>query len=175
MAMSVNGFIARTNGEEDFLSMAHWADYVKLAHEHGNVIFGRKTYDTILGWKDHNGFDDILGVTKIILSSDVGMEVGREFFVMSSPIEAMEFLCESGFDHAFVCGGSIVNTAFLKEKLIHEIILNIEPVFIGEGKRVFADDTFVEQLKFVSKEDRANGIVTLKYATEFEPYEHVHH
>ena len=174
MAMSLNGFIARTDGEEDFLSMAHWADYVKLAHEHGNVIFGRKTFEAIMSWKDHNGFDDLIGVTKILLSSDVTMDVPSDFYVMPSPQEAMEFLCESGFENAFVCGGSMVNTAFLKQHLIHKIILNIEPILVGDGKRVFANDDFIEKLTFVSKQERSNGIVTLTYQTPFKPYEHQH-
>lgn len=175
MAMSANGFIARENGEEDFISNVHWADYVRLCHEHGNVIFGRRTYEAIKSWNDDIGFDDLMGVTKIILSNDVNMEVGPEFVVLPSPEEAMHFLAESGFENAFVCGGSLVNTAFLKAHLIHKIILNIEPVLIGEGKRVFADDDFLEKLTFVSKEERENGIVTLTYQTASEPYKHHHH
>lgn len=174
MAMSVNGFIARENGEEDFISNAHWADYVKLCHEHGNVIIGRKTYEAIKGWDDDIGFDDLIGVTKIILSNDVNMEVGPEFVVLSSPEEAMHFLAESGFENAFVCGGSQVNTAFLKKHLLNTIILNIEPVLVSGGKRVFADDDFLERLTFVSREERENGIVTLTYRTDAKPYEHTH-
>ncbi|MCX6715201.1 MAG: dihydrofolate reductase [Candidatus Uhrbacteria bacterium] len=175
MAMSVNGFIARENGEEDFISNAHWADYVRFCHEYGNVIIGRKTYEAIKSWNEEIGFQDIAGVTKIILSSDVNMEVGPEFVVLPSPDEAMHFLAESGFDHAFVCGGSMVNTAFLKTRLVNEIILNIEPVLVGEGKRVFAEDNFLEKLKFISKQERENGIVTLTYKTNAEPFVHHHH
>ena len=175
MAMSVNGFIARENGDEDFISNAHWADYVRLCHEHGNVIIGRKTYEAINSWDDDIGFDDLIGVTKIILSNDVDMEVGPEFFILPSPEEAMGFLHDAGFENAFVCGGSQVNTAFLKKHLIHKIILNIEPILVSGGKRVFADDDFVEKLKFVSREERENGIVTLNYETDAKPFEHEHH
>lgn len=175
MAMSVNGFIARPDGEEDFLSTAHWADYVRFCHTHGNVIMGRKTYEAIRDWDEDIGFEDVRGVTKIILSNDVAMDVGPDFVVLSSPQEAMHFLAESGFEHAFVCGGSFVNTAFLKEHLLNSIVLNIEPVLVGEGKRVFAEADFLEKLTFVSKEERENGIITLTYQTPFAEHEHHAH
>jgi len=175
MAMSANGFIARPDGEEDFISNANWADYVRLCHQYGNVIMGRKTYEAIQAWNDTIGFQDIAGVTKIILSNDVNMEVGPEFVVLPSPEEAMHFLAESGFEHAFVCGGSMVNTAFLKAGFINELILNIEPVLVGEGKRVFAEADFFETLTFISKTERENGIVTLTFTTNAKPYEHAHH
>lgn len=175
MAMSLNGFIARPDGDEDFISNVHWADYVRFCHEYGNVIMGRKTYEAIKNWEEDIGFDDIAGVTKIILSNDVNMEVPPEFVVLPSPHEAMHFLAESGFDHAFVCGGSQVNTAFLKEHLINEIVLNIESILVGEGKRVFAEDDFLEKLTFVSKQERENGIVTLIYKTDAPEFEHHHH
>lgn len=175
MAMSLNGFIARSDGDEDFISNANWADYVRFCHEYGNVIIGRKTYEAIKNWNEEIGFDDITGVTKIILSNDVNMEVGPEFVVLPSPHEAMHFLAESGFDHAFVCGGSQVNTAFLREHLINEIILNIEPVLVGEGKRVFAEDDFLEKLTFISKQERENGIITLTYQTDAPEFVHHHH
>lgn len=175
MAMSANGFIARPNGEEDFLSNAHWEDFVRFCHQYGNVIFGRKTYETIRSWDDTIGFQDIAGVTKIILSSDVTMEVDSEFVVLPSPHEAMHFLAESGFEHTFVCGGSQINTAFLKEHLINEIVLNIEPILIGEGKRVFAEDDFLEKLTFISKQERESGIMTLTYQTDAQAFEHDHH
>ncbi len=175
MAQSANGFIARENGEEDFISNVNWADYVRWCHEYGNVIMGRKTYEAMRDWDEDIGFQDLIGVTKIILSSNVNMEVGPEFVVLPSPHEAIHFLAESGFDHAFVCGGSEVNTAFLKAHLINEIIFNIEPVLVGEGKRVFAEDNFLLKLTFVSKQERENGIVTLTYRTDAKEFEHHHH
>ena len=91
MAMSVNGFIARPDGEEDFISNAHWADYVRFCHQYGNVIMGRKTYEAIQSWNEAIGFQDIAGVTKIILSSDLNMEVPPEFVVLPSPPPSGEF------------------------------------------------------------------------------------
>ena len=59
-------------------------------------------------------------------------------------------------------GGSTINTAFIKENLLDEIILNVEPALIGKGVPLFAQDDFSKKLNFVSsKED--NGILTLHY------------
>jgi len=38
MAISVNGIIARENGEEDFLSHANWIEFAKFSNKVGCLI-----------------------------------------------------------------------------------------------------------------------------------------
>jgi len=50
MAMSVNGCIARKNGDEDFLSHKNWEAFCNLAKECGCFIVGRKTFEAVQKW-----------------------------------------------------------------------------------------------------------------------------
>ena len=44
MAQTINGFIARENGDEDFLSSLNWKTFVELAEDIGCFVIGRKTF-----------------------------------------------------------------------------------------------------------------------------------
>lgn len=42
MATSLNGFIARENGDEDWLPAAGWTDFANQAEQHKNIVMGRE-------------------------------------------------------------------------------------------------------------------------------------
>ena len=50
MACSINGIIAREDGEEDFLSERGWEIMLEFLKEYDVLIWGRKTWDNILSW-----------------------------------------------------------------------------------------------------------------------------
>lgn len=47
MAMSLNGIIARKNGDEDFLSSNNWNSFSELVKTFKNFIIGRKTFEAV--------------------------------------------------------------------------------------------------------------------------------
>ncbi len=64
-------------------------------------------------------------------------------------------------------GGAAVYSSFLKEDLIDEVYLTIEPVIFGAGKPLFADGEFDSNLKLVSsKKLNKKGTLLLKYIVE---------
>lgn len=163
MAMSLNGMIARDNGAEDFLSHANWEKFCELANSCGNFIVGRKTYEAVMGWQENFGFDDLVGVEKVVLSQSLEIKLKEGYTLVPSPHEALKYLSHKGHTKILLTGGASVNSAFMKEKLVDEIILNIEPVIIGTGISLFAPDHFDVSLQCVSAETSAGGIVTLTY------------
>ena len=62
-----------------------------------------------------------------------------------------------------ITGGANINSAFAKANLLDEIILNVEPVFIGKGITLFAPKDFEIKAKLVSADKAESGIVSLKY------------
>lgn len=160
MAMSLNGYIAEENGSEGFLSHANWEKFCSLAQEHGNFIVGRKTYETVKNWNERFGFDDLKGIKKVIISQDSNYKLDEGYTLATSPKDALGKLQDS--KSVLVTGGSTINTAFIQENLLDEVILNIEPALIGKGIPLFAQNDFSKKLNFVSFEE-SNGIVTLHY------------
>ncbi|MBI2670593.1 dihydrofolate reductase family protein [Candidatus Woesearchaeota archaeon] len=161
MAMSVNGYIARTSGEEDFLSDKNWFIFSKIAKEIGCLIVGRKTYEVVSSWKGYN-FDDIKA-KKIIISKNNNFKVNKSYLIASSPTDSINKAKSLGFKKVLVSGGSRVNTSFIKEGLINEIILNVEPIILGNGIKLFAEGNFITKLKLLDIKKVSNNITQLHY------------
>ena len=161
MASSVNGIIARKNYEEDFLSDYNWTTFTSLAEEHGCVIMGRKTYDVVNKWEDHNFY--AVNARKIVLSRKVKKISTPGFQVAHSLQDALHQAKKLGFKTVLLSGGSKANSAFMKSNLIDEIILNVEPVVIGKGIHLFSEDSFEARLKLVHLKKLPNKILQLKY------------
>lgn len=164
MAMSLNGYIAEENGREDFLSHTNWEKFCSLAQECGNFIAGRKTYEAVKNWNEGFGFDDLKGIQRVIISQDENYKLDDGYILAISPKDALAKLQNS--KSILITGGSAINTAFIKENLLDEIILNIEPALVGKGIPLFAQDDFYKKLDFVSSEQQENGIMTLRYKVQ---------
>ena len=63
-------------------------------------------------------------------------------------------------------GGPTINSGFIKENLVDEIIFNIEPVIMGKGKPVFASEDFQTNLEFNSVKELAEGVIQVRYTVK---------
>jgi len=163
MAISANGIIATETGGEDFLSHENWEKFCRLAREFGNFVVGRKTYEAVKKWDGGYNFDDLVGIEKIIISQDQNSKLDEGYTLAISPEDALAKLSKKGFEKVLITGGANINSAFAKAKLLDEIILNIEPVFIGKGIPLFAPQDFELNLQFISSSKSETGITTLSY------------
>ncbi len=161
MAMSANGYIADADGSENFLSTESWERFCSLARKHGNFVVGRKTYDAVRAWSEGYNFDDLSDVTKVIISHAHAEPLPNGYNFVESPEAALGKLC--AYETVLLTGGATINSAFMKLGLIDEVILNVEPVFVGEGLPLFATTDFLRKLELISSEKSVNGIMTLCY------------
>ncbi len=162
MAISANGIIATETGGEEFLSHENWEKFCKLAKEFGNFIVGRKTYEAVRKWNSGYNFDDLIGIEKVIISQDKNFKLDDGYILASSPQDALAKL--SRFESVLVTGGANINSAFAKANLLDEIMLNIEPVFVGKGIPLFAPQDFELNLKLISSGKSDKGIVAFNYS-----------
>ncbi|MBI2578916.1 MAG: dihydrofolate reductase [Candidatus Aenigmarchaeota archaeon] len=161
MAMSANGIIARENYDEDFLSHRNWEVFCKLAENIGCFIIGRKTYEVVKKWKDYN-FDSVKA-KKIVVSKNMNFELDSGYTPAKSPKDAISKASAMGFKKVLLTGGSGINSAFMKDGLVDEILLNIEPVVLGKGIRLFAEDNFDSRLKLINTRKLPKDIIQLHY------------
>ena len=161
MAISANGMIAIKDGGEDFLSHENWNRFVKFASKIGCFIWGRKTYEAVVGWEG-DYLNDLKDVRKVIISrTKINLKEG--FTLANSPEEAIKQLETEDFEQAIITGGSIVNSEFAKRRLIDEVILDVNPIILGEGIPVFAKDVFEMKLELLEFEKVGKEIVELRY------------
>ncbi|HLD85653.1 MAG TPA: dihydrofolate reductase [archaeon] len=161
MAMSANGMIARENGSEDFLSHENWKTFLQFVKKYKCVVWGRKTYESVKKWDLK--YINSLKKAKIFVVTSGKTDINSNCILAQSPQDAIKKASSFGFKSVLLSGGSSLNSSFIKENLIDEIILNIEPFALGKGITLFKDDDFESKLKLVKTKKLPKGIIQLHY------------
>lgn len=161
MGVSLNGYIAKTNGDSDWTSDENLQGFYDQTKNAGNIIMGRNTYLVALKY-GYFPFPDALNV--VVSSRDIENKWGESVMVTdSSPKEILEMLGQKGFERAFLAGGGELNTSFIKNGLIDEIYFDVEPIVIGEGIRVFKEADFEFNLELLETKNLNEDSVQLHY------------
>lgn len=85
-------------------------------------------------------------------------------FTSENPSELIKKLESRGYRKMLLVGGAEINALFLRQNLVNEIYLTIEPKLFGNGKNLLKKDDFEKQLKLVSvKRLNDQGTLQLKY------------
>ncbi|OGD63502.1 hypothetical protein A2160_01020 [Candidatus Beckwithbacteria bacterium RBG_13_42_9] len=157
LAMTVNGLIARNDDDTSFVSKTEWETYPALVKEIGNMVVGRRTYEIM---RQEDQFDDFAGITIVVVTTDKQFKpAAQSHYPAKSPREAVALLEKQGFKEITVAGGSKINASFMKENLVDEVYLDLEPVLLGKGIGLFAPSGFEVKLELLgSKKISANEI-----------------
>lgn len=73
------------------------------------------------------------------------------------------FYEQKGFTTAFLAGGGQLNTSFAKEGLIDEIYLDVEPLILGQGIKIFTDADFEFLLELLDFKKLNSNTIQLHY------------
>ena len=161
---SVDGFIARTNGDLDFLPPGGGEPhgYDEFIASVDTIVIGRKTFETVLTfetWPYKKKRVVVLSSRPLDLSAVVGGVVEQ---MGGSPEEIVARLASSGARHLYVDGGVTIQR-FLRAGLIHRLIITRVPVLIGEGIPLFAALPCDVRLLHVATRHYASGLVQSEY------------
>ena len=89
---------------------------------------------------------------------------GQLEFSDESPKKLVKRLSLLGYKKMLLVGGGAINGLFLKENLVDELYLTIEPKLFGKGKNIIEGQLLNASLKFVSvKKINKIGTLFLKY------------
>jgi len=157
MAMSVNGYAAKENDDTPW-SDGEWKNYAKMVKKAGNLIVGRRTYEIM---KKANEFEKIGNPFVVVVSHENKNEKGAVF--VKSPKDAVKLLNEKGFKMALVGGGGKLNMGFMKENLIDQIYIDIEPVVFGNGVKLFDEGDFESKLELIGVRKISKNEIQLHY------------
>jgi dihydrofolate reductase len=160
-AMSVNGFIARDNHSEDFLSQGTWAIFFDLLKTQQALICGRKTYEI---FSNQEVVKNMKGVTFVVVTSQPSLALADSWLGAASPRAALDLLAKRGIERAQLAGGSLLYSEFARAGLVDEIVLAVEPVFIGKGIPLLAPAEFDRPLDLVGVDtNQAPPVIRLHY------------
>lgn len=163
MAVSADGFVARKDGNEDFLPHDGWLQMLEYAKQFGHFIWGRKTYEAVQGWGGEF-MKDISNIPVIIVSNSKKSSYPANVTVCSSPEAAMTTVEHMGYQRAFLAGGPTLNTSCAKAGLIDKIILNYNPTIVSDGIKLFSESDFEIKLRLEKVKKLSFGIVQIHYS-----------
>lgn len=164
IGISVDGFIARLNGDLDFLPEGGGEPhgYDEFIASVDALVIGRKTFETVLAfpeWPYGNKRVVILSSKSLDLSSVDGGVVEQ---MAGSPAEIVSRLAATGAHHLYVDGGLTIQQ-FLRAGLIDRMIITRVPVLIGEGIPLFGTLPHDVQLRHLATRHYPSGLVQTEY------------
>ena len=152
VATSVDGYIAKLNKDSEWVSPVCGESFNQTIQEYGCIILGSHTYDQY-----HEEMYPVKGVLNIVVSSDAKRQSDNPELVFAhTPHAAIEIAKINGHDKALLIGGGTINASFLKENLIDDLIIDIHPLILGKGIKVFENietETALTRNSVVSMED----------------------
>jgi dihydrofolate reductase len=160
---SLDGFIARPNGDLDFLPEGGGEPhgYDEFIASVDAIVIGRKTFETVLGFEGWPYGEKRV----VVLSSrplDLSAAGGAVEQMSGPPAEIASRLAASGARHIYVDGGITIQR-FLCAGLIQRLVVTRVPVLIGNGIPLFGVLPRDIRLSHVATRHFPSGLVQSEY------------
>ncbi len=161
---SLDGFIARHNGEYDFLPAdgGEPHGYNEFIATVDALVIGRKTFEIVLAlpeWPYGNRQVIVLSSRPLDLST---VREGRVEQMSGSPAEIISALSARRVKHVYVDGGITVQ-GFLCAGLVQRITITRVPILIGDGISLFGSLPHDIQLRHIATQSYVSGLVKSEY------------
>ena len=160
---SVDGFIARVNGELDFLPAGGGEPhgYDEFMATVDALVIGRNTFETVLGFETwpYGGKPVFVLSTRALPPLPHGAVAER---MSGEPADIVAQLEARGIRHAYVDGGITIQR-FLRAGLIQSLTITRVPVLIGSGIPLFSALPRDIVLTHVGTRPYASGLVQSEY------------
>jgi dihydrofolate reductase len=176
--MSVDGCIAGPNGEMDWMVGLLDDELIKYAYKItepvDTILLGRKMTDVFISsWLDvMNKPDDpwyafskkMIETPKVVFTKTLNKSTWINTNIATGDLieEVNKIKNQNGRD-IVVYGGASFDSSLIKEKLIDEFYLFINPVAIGNGMTIFKDLNEIQKYTLIESKAFESGIVLLRY------------
>ena len=163
IAMSLDGFIAREDNSLDWLFRtagegdSGYSDFYKTVD---TILMGRKTYEQILILE--NGKFPYKNKKCYVFTRQYNENNENVEFINDNIIDFVSKIKNEEGKRVWLVGGGELLHEFLKYKLVDELIIQIAPIIIGKGIRLFKEDNL--EIELILKETKSvNNFSQLYY------------
>ncbi len=158
---SIDGYIARENGDVDWLFTDQDYGYKDFTETIDTVLMGGATYRQVLGFGGEWPYQT---KNSYVFTHDASLRSNEEVtFIHHDVPEFVKGLKEKEGKNIWLIGGSQINTVLLNEDLIDEIQLFIHPVILGEGIPLFTGSSIETWFTINGIEEFDTGLMKLVY------------
>lgn len=159
MAISVDGFIAKSNDDTSWISKEEWNSYSQVARNAGALVVGHRTYDILTTQPE---FIELKDVKIVVVSNQKDLALkAPNHFLASSPKEALRMF--EGAPEVIVAGGGILNASFMSENLVDEMYVDVEPIVFGQGISLCKGGNFEKRLTLLGTKQITDNEIQLHY------------
>ena len=165
IAASLDGFIARKNGDLDWLPPGEQDGedfgYAEFMSTVDYVVMGRNTFEKVITFGGWNYDKKVIVLTSRDLAIPPDLTDKVEALHLS-PRELVREMGRRGANHIYLDGGVTIQR-FLRESLVDEMIITTIPILLGEGLPLFGKLEKDIKLELVKSQSFENGFVQSKY------------
>jgi dihydrofolate reductase len=165
IAASLDGFIARKDGDLDWLPAGEVGGedfgYSEFMSTIDHIVMGRNTFEKVLtfgGWH-YDKKVIVLTSRDLTIPSELADKVEA---LHLSPRELVHEMERRGAKSIYLDGGVTIQR-FLRESLVDEMTITTIPILLGEGLPLFGKLEKDIKLELVKSESFKNGFVQNKY------------
>ncbi|WP_454878091.1 dihydrofolate reductase family protein [Serratia inhibens] len=170
IATSVDGFIARTDGDIDWLlrpeyavSLLNGLSFEAFIADVDALVMGRNTYEKVSVFPEWP-----YGALPVIVLSSRALDIpphlqNRVRRLTGDPEAIVTRLANEGCRHLYIDGGNCVQR-FLQAGLINELTITRVPLLLGSGIPLFGAVGAEQQLRLIAATHSDNGFVQERYA-----------
>jgi dihydrofolate reductase len=159
LGQTINGYIADKKDSTPW-SKEEFAAFHSTITKAKNIMVGRKTYEIM---RKYGEFKKCGNPFTVIITKSQKFKPADKLAIASAPSHALKILKSKGFEVAFMSGGSTVATSFMKEGLIDEIWIDIEPLIFGKGIPIFQESKLNIKLRMIKTTKISKNTIQLRY------------
>ncbi len=160
VAMSLDGFIAGPNGENDWIVMDPDIDFGALMGAFDTVLLGRKTYEAT---REHGG-GGMPGMQAVVFSRTLREDDCPGVRLSSSPAETVAALRKAPGKDIWLFGGGELFRSMLQLRIVDSVEVAVIPVLLGGGLPLLPHPAKQAKLKLARhRVYPKTGTVSLEY------------
>ncbi len=168
VAMSLDGFIAASDGGYDWILMDPDIDFAAMAADFDTLIMGRRTYAISGGGSGAATFG--MGDVKVyVVSTTLDPADHPKVTIVSDDVEqTVAALKAAQGKDMWLFGGGVLFRSLLEMKLVDSVEVGVIPVLLGEGIPVLpgVDERAKLKLRKIDEYPKT-GIVRLAYDVDY--------
>jgi dihydrofolate reductase len=163
VAMSLDGYVAGTDGEYDWIVMDPDFDFEPFMSSIDTLLIGRKTYEAS---KAMGGGAGMPGVKAFVVSRTLRQEDHPDVTIIGDDLEgAVDKLRNEPGKDIWLFGGGELFRSLLDLGLVDSVEIGVIPVLLGGGAPLLPATSQRASLKLInSRVYQKTGTVSLEYA-----------
>lgn len=164
IATSLDGYIATEDHNLDWLFEVEGEGdngFSKFYDTVDTFLIGKTTYDWIMN--QENGIFPYKGKECYVFTKTQKNDNEYVKFINEDIVQFVNNLKNNNGKNIWIVGGGELLHAFMKEKLVDELVITIAPILLGKGIQLFRSNEFQTHLSLNSIK-RYNQFVELQYS-----------